>query len=62
MFGNLRSFKGWIQTEVSIIPSYVHNEHGRNRDTNRDLIIGANYGGAMGSSAPLNETWAPLKT
>ncbi len=23
---------------------------------------GANYGGARGSSAPLNKTWAPLKT
>ncbi len=22
---------------------------------------GANYGGARGSSAPLNKTWAPLK-
>ncbi len=32
MFGHLRSFKGWIQTEACVIPS------GRNRETNRDII------------------------
>ncbi len=32
MFGHLRSFKGWIQTEACVIPSY------RNRETNRDII------------------------
>ncbi len=31
---SLRSFKGWIQTEACIIPSY----RGRNRETNRDII------------------------
>ncbi len=36
VFGHLGSFKGWIQTEASVIPSY----HGisRNRETNRDII------------------------
>ncbi len=33
VFGHLRSFKGWIQTEACVIPSY------RNRETNRDIII-----------------------
>ncbi len=32
VFGHLRSFKGWIQTEACLIPSY------RNRETNRDII------------------------
>ncbi len=31
VFGHLRSFKGWIQTEACVIPS-------RNRETNRDII------------------------
>ncbi len=30
VFGHLRSFKGWIQTEACVIPSY--------RETNRDII------------------------
>ncbi len=30
VFGHLRSFKGWIQTEACVIP--------RNRETNRDII------------------------
>ncbi len=34
VFGHLGSFKGWIQTEVYVIPSY----HGINRETNRDII------------------------
>ncbi len=36
VFGHLGSFKGWIQTEACVIPSY----HGisRNRETNRDII------------------------
>ncbi len=33
MFGHLRSFKGWIQTEACVIPT-----RGRNRETNRDII------------------------
>ncbi len=32
VFGHLRSFKGWIQTEACVIPSY------RNTETNRDII------------------------
>ncbi len=32
ILGHLRSFKGWIQTEACVIPSY------RNRETNRDII------------------------
>ncbi len=32
VFGHLRLFKGWIQTEACVIPSY------RNRETNRDII------------------------
>ncbi len=35
VFGHLETFKGWIQTEACVIPSY----HGiRNRETNRDII------------------------
>ncbi len=35
MFGHLRSFKGWIQTEACVIPSY----HGMLiRETNKDII------------------------
>ncbi len=37
MFGHLRSFKGWIQTEACVIPSY-HGMLIRNRETNRDKI------------------------
>ncbi len=33
VFGHLRSFKGWIQTEAWVNPS-----RGRNRETNRDII------------------------
>ncbi len=33
MFGYLRLFKGWIQTEACVIPNY------RNRETNRDISI-----------------------
>ncbi len=32
VFGHLRSFKGWIQTEACVIPSYI------NRETNRDIL------------------------
>ncbi len=37
VFGHLRSFKGWIQTEACVIPSY-HGMLIRNRETNRDII------------------------
>ncbi len=39
VFGHLRSFKGWIQTEACVIPSY-HGMliRGRSRETNRDII------------------------
>ncbi len=33
VFGHLRSFKCWIQTEACVIPP-----RGRNRETNRDII------------------------
>ncbi len=32
VFGHLRSFKDWIQTETCVIPGYI------NRETNRDII------------------------
>ncbi len=36
--GHLRSFKGWIQTEAYVIPSYHGMSTDRNRETNRDII------------------------
>ncbi len=40
MFGHLGSFKGWIQTEACVIPSYhgMLIQKSRNRETNRDII------------------------
>ncbi len=35
VFGHLRSFKGWIQTEACVIPI---TSRGRNIETNRDII------------------------
>ncbi len=37
VFGHLRSFKGWIQTEACVIPSY-HGMIIRNRETDSDII------------------------